>query len=80
MRYDLFSGVATMNDVYGVIPIDDTIVVLGTSISVHTLLEMIQNMNVANDMFLDNTTRVVGVAVDDIMIRGMEQCWMLRIE
>lgn len=59
VRYDLFPGVVTMNDIYGVVPVDDTIVKIGSSIRGDVLLKIVQQMEVS----MENTTNVVGVAV-----------------
>lgn len=57
VRYDLFPGVVTMNDIYAVVPEDDTIVTVGHSIDGRIVTEIIQRMNA------DNATDAVGVAL-----------------
>mmetsp|Transcript_18538 Transcript_18538/g.33161 ORF Transcript_18538/g.33161 Transcript_18538/m.33161 type:complete len:835 (+) Transcript_18538:135-2639(+) len=59
VSYDLFPGAVTVNDIYGVVPTDDTIVKLGHSIRGGAILDIVNQMN-------NNTTgdTIVGVVVE----------------
>jgi len=63
VRYDLFSGVVTMNDIYGVVPVDDAIVKLGHTIRGDVLLQILEQMNNSNA-----TNVGVGVSVESSSI------------
>jgi 2',3'-cyclic-nucleotide 2'-phosphodiesterase (5'-nucleotidase family) len=64
VRYDLFEGVVTMNDVAGVVPEDDTIVSISYSIHGKDILELMDVWN-NQSLMLGNTTNVVGIATED---------------
>ena len=48
VQYDLFSGTATMNDVYGVVPEDDSVVEIAHGLKGKTILDIIQGMEDGN--------------------------------
>ena len=64
VRYDLFSGVVTMNDIYAVIPEDDSIAKLSHSMFGGDIIKIWEAWNDVR-LFLDNTTYVVGVATEN---------------
>lgn len=48
VQYDLFSGTATMNDVYGVVPEDDNVVEIAHGLQGKTILDIIKGMDNGN--------------------------------
>jgi len=64
VRYDLFAGPITVNDLVAVIPLDYTIVPVSNSINGKDILA-IQEAWSNNQTFLDNTTNVIGILVPD---------------
>lgn len=61
VRYDLFSGIVTINDIVGVIPEDDTIVSFSHPVRGQDILDIVYAWN-NNEVFLDNTTKIVGIS------------------
>ncbi|KAL3783619.1 hypothetical protein HJC23_004985 [Cyclotella cryptica] len=61
VRYDLFPGVVTINDIVGVIPDDDTIVSVSHSVRGRDILDVMVAWN-NGEVFLDNVTKIVGIS------------------
>lgn len=62
VKYDLFPGVVTVNDLVSVVPEDFTIVSVSNSIKGKDILDVIAAWS-NNETFLDNTTNVVGLSM-----------------
>jgi len=64
VRYDLFPGVVTVGNVFEVLPEDDTITKLSHSLYGGDIIKIWEAYN-KDQMFMDNTTYVVGIATED---------------
>ncbi|KAL7511698.1 hypothetical protein ACHAXN_010492 [Cyclotella atomus] len=62
VKYDIFPGVVTLNDLIGVVPEDFTIVSVSNSIRGKDIIDIMEAWS-NNETFLDNTTNVVGVSM-----------------
>ena len=61
IQYDLFPGAVTLNDVYGVVPVDDALVKLGRPLRGNVVLDIVREMREGNGTGTHDS--VVGVAV-----------------
>lgn len=64
VKYDLFAGTVTFNDLVGVVPEDFTIISMSNSIRGRDIMN-IRDAWSNNETFLDNTTTVVGVSISN---------------
>lgn len=64
VRYDLFAGPITANDLVAVIPLDYTIVPVSNSIKGKDILAIKEAWS-NNETFLDNTTNIIGILLPD---------------